>query len=257
MAFGWWTWCRCANLSLVPQLVAQTLGLHPAADQPLMEALVSFIQSKKLLLILDNCEHFREACGQLAKDLLSQAPELAILTTSTIALAIVGETLYPVSGLAWPTDSAAKQDTLKSLMQYDAIRLFVERAHAISPNFTLTPENAGATVEICRRLDGLPLALELASARMNILTVQDITARLNDRFALLKSDQRSGLEIPSPHPARTIDWSYALLPEDEKVLLRRLAVFEGGCTLEYHRSHLRRRWDYLRTNIGWDFLTCE
>ncbi len=218
--------------ALVPQLVVEVLGLRPTADQPLLETLLSFVRSKQLLLILDNCEHLREACAQLAQGLLSQAPDLRILATSREPLAIAGETIYPVSGLAWPSVNAKLEDNPQDLMQYDAVRLFVERARAISPNFNLTSENARSTVEICRRLDGLPLALELASARVNVLTVQEIAARLNDRFALLTSGQRRGHE-PRHHTLRAaIDWSYALLTADEQILLRRLAVFEAGCTLD-------------------------
>jgi non-specific serine/threonine protein kinase len=224
--------------ALVPQLVTLALGLRPTVDQSPLETLLSFVRSKQLLLLLDNCEHLSEACAQLAQGLLSQAPDLRILATSRVALAIAGETIYQVSGLAWPIfdDEAVREGQirldLQGLMSYDAVRLFVERVCAISPTFNLTSENASPTVEICRRLDGLPLALELASARVNVLTVQEITARLNDRFALLSSGQRRGLE-PRHHSLRAaIDWSYVLLAEDEQILLRRLAVFEAGCTLD-------------------------
>jgi predicted ATPase/DNA-binding CsgD family transcriptional regulator len=222
---------------LVPQLTAEALGLRPNADQPLLKTLLKFVQSKHLLLILDNCEHLSEACALLAQELLSQAPELRILVTSSVALAIAGEAIYLVSGLDWPAfggepmrDGQNRLD-LQELMGYDAVRLFVERARAISPNFNLTSENARPTVETCRRLDGLPLALELASARVNVLTVQEIVTRLSDRFTLLTSSHHRGIE-PRHHTLRAaIDWSYALLPMDEQILLRRLAVFEAGCTL--------------------------
>ena len=164
--------------ALVLQIVAQTLGLRPAADQPLLETMLGFIRSKQLLLLLDNCEHLSEACAQLAYDLLFQAPELRILATSREPLAIAGETIYPVAGLTWPSGQAGLVGRPQDLIRYDAVRLFVERARSISPHFNLTPENAWATVELCRRLDGLPLALELASARANILSVQQIAARL-------------------------------------------------------------------------------
>lgn len=224
--------------ALVPQLTAEALGLRPNSDQPLLETLLKYVQSKQLLLILDNCEHLSEACAQLAQELLSQAPELRILATSSVALAIAGEAIYLVSGLEWPAfrgepvrDGQSRLD-LQELMGYDAVRLFVERARAISPNFNLTSENARPTVETCRRLDGLPLALELASARINVLTVQEIVERLNDRFNLLTSSHPRGIE-PRHHTLRAaIDWSYALLPMDEQILLRRLAVFEAGCTLD-------------------------
>jgi non-specific serine/threonine protein kinase len=224
--------------ALVPQLAAQALGLRPIPDQPLLETLLKFVQPKQLLLILDNCEHLIEACAQLAQELLSQAPALRILATSSVALAIAGETVYLVSGLDCPVISGElvrdeqNRLNLQELMGYDAVRLFVERARANSPNFNLTYENAWSTIETCRRLDGLPLALELASARVNVLTVQEIVTRLNDRFALLTSSQRRGIE-PRHYTLRAaIDWSFMLLPMDEQILLRRLAVFEAGCTLD-------------------------
>jgi predicted ATPase/DNA-binding CsgD family transcriptional regulator len=218
--------------ALVPQLVAQTLNLHPAADQPLLETLLRFLQSKQLLLILDNCEHLNEACAQLAQELLSKAPALRILATSRESLAIAGETVYSVSGLAWPFDNAVLEAKPEDLLQYDAVRLFVERARSVSPDFILTSENAPSTVEICRRLDGLPLALELASARANVLTVQEIVTRLNNRYALLTSTQRRGIEPRHDTLRAAIDWSYTLLPMDEQILLRRLAIFEAGCTFD-------------------------
>ncbi len=125
---------------------------------------------------------------------------------------------------------------LQDLIQYDAVHLFVERARAISPDFNLTPENARSTVETCRRLDGLPLALELASARVNVLTVQEIADRLDDRFNLLISAQRTGYEPRHATLRAAIDWSYALLTVEEQVLLRRMAVFEAGCTLDTAES---------------------
>ncbi|MCJ7556273.1 MAG: tetratricopeptide repeat protein [Gammaproteobacteria bacterium] len=218
--------------AFVPQIVAKVFGLRPSSDQPLLEALQTFVQTKQLLLILDNCEHLREACAQLAQELLSQASKLRILATSREPLAIAGETIYPVSGLAWPSGHTEQEDNPQDLIRYDAVRLFVERARAISPNFNLTAENAQSTVKICRRLDGLPLALELASTRVNVLTVQEITASLNNRLALLISDQRTGIEARHLTLRAAIDWSYTLLPVDEQVLLRCLAVFEAGCTLD-------------------------
>ena len=218
--------------ALVPQLVAQALGLRPTAEQPVTETLRGFARSKQMLLVLDNCEHLREACAQLTQELLSQAPELRILATSRESLAIAGETIYPVTGLAWPTNNAELEDNSQELMQHDAIRLFVERARAISPDYNLNSENAWSTVEICRRLDGLPLALELASVRVNVLTAQEIAARLNDRFSLLISSQRRGFE-PRHHTLRAaIDWSYDLLSIEEQTFLSRLAVFTAGCTLD-------------------------
>lgn len=240
-ADGVW-WVDLAPLhepGLVPQLVAQTLGLRQPPDQPLLESLLNLVRPKQMLLILDNCEHLLAACAQLAQQMLSQASELRILATSREVLAMAGEMVYPVSGLAWPPfgeetvrDGSSSFDPQEDFMPYDAVRLFVERAAAISPNFTLTPDNAWAIVEICRRLDGIPLALELASARVNVLTVQQIATRLDDRFVLLISGQRTAL-VSHHHTLRAaIDWSYALLTAEEQLLFRRLAVFEAGCTLD-------------------------
>jgi predicted ATPase len=222
--------------AFVPQLVAQVFGLRPSADQRLLETLLNFIHSKQLLLILDNCEHLSIACGLLAQELLSQSSELCILATSREPLAIAGETIYPVSGLTWPAVPAKLEENLQDLIQYDALRLFVERARAISPDFKLNLENVGPTVEICRRLDGLPLALELASARVNVLTIQQIADHLNDRFKLLISAQRTGFEARYHSLRAAIDWSYAQLTPKEQALLRRLAVFEAGCTLDTAES---------------------
>ena len=237
---GIW-WVDLASLSdpaLVLQLIVHALGIRPVADQPMMELLISFVSPKQMLLVLDNCEHLIDACSQVVRRLLTNAPSLRILTTSREALAMVGETIYPVSGLAWPVSTGevvqggqSKLD-LQALQGYDAVNLFVERVRAISNNFTITSENAFTILEICRRLDGLPLALELASARVNVLTVQEIAARLDDRFSFLTSGQRAGLE-PRHHTLRaTIDWSYDLLTAEERTFLRRLAVFTTGCTLD-------------------------
>jgi predicted ATPase/DNA-binding NarL/FixJ family response regulator len=221
---------------LVPQLVVEVLGLRLAPDQPRLEALLSFVRSKQLLIVLDNCEHLSAACAQLAQELLFHADELRILATSRETLGIAGERIYPLSGLAWPETRRAEAvpgslDS-QSFLHYDAVRLFVERVRLISPDFSLTSENASAVSEICQQLDGLPLALELASARANILTVHEISARLNDRFALLTSGQRSGLEPRHQTLRAAIDWSYALLTVEEQTLMRRLAVFAAGCTLD-------------------------
>ena len=218
--------------ALVPQMVAQALGLHLAPDQPLQETLQGFTRSKQLLLILDNCEHLTEACAQLARELLSQSPELRILATSREPLAIAGEAIYPVSGLTCPSSHESVEGNPEELMRYDAVSLFVERARAISPDFRLAPGNAAPIGEICCRLDGLPLALELASARVQVLTVHEIAARLNDRFTLLISGQRRGFEARHQTLRAAIDWSYDLLKADEQALLRHMAVFEAGCTLD-------------------------
>jgi predicted ATPase/DNA-binding NarL/FixJ family response regulator len=223
---------------LVPQLVVEALGLHPTPDQPVLESLLNFMRPKQMLLILDNCEHLSAACARFAQQVLSHAPELRILATSREPLGIAGERIYPLSGLSWPAinlEAIRKGQgrlDLQELIGFDAIRLFVERARLFSPDFSLVSENASAVAEVCQRLDGLPLALELASARLNVLTVQEIAARLDDRFALLTSGQRTGLEARHYTLRAAIDWSYALLTAEEQALLRRLAVFAAGCSLD-------------------------
>ena len=223
---------------LVPQLVVEVLGLHSAPDLPVLESLLNFMRPKQLLLVLDNCEHLNTACARFAHQALSHAPELRILATSREPLGIAGERIYPLSGLGWPDlnlEVFQKEQSgldLREIIRFDAIHLFVERARLFFPEFGLVSENALAVAEICQRLDGLPLALELASARLNVLTVQEIAARLDDRFALLTSGQRTGLEARHHTLRAAIDWSYALLSAEEQALLRRLAVFAAGCSLD-------------------------
>ena len=217
---------------LVVQQVVQTLGLQPAPEQPLMDVLAGFVRSKQLLLVLDNCEHLITACAEVAHKLLSQAAGLRILATSREALGVAGEAVYPLSGLAWPSAEAAPTTGTAPPIQYDAVRLFVERAQASVPGFELSAGNAAPVIEICRRLDGLPLALELASAHVKVLSVHEIATQLNQRLDLLSSSARSGRDPRHQSLRAAIDWSYAMLALDEQILLRRLGVFSGGCTLE-------------------------
>jgi predicted ATPase/DNA-binding CsgD family transcriptional regulator len=215
---------------LVVQTIAKVFALPETPDLAPIEQLGAFLQGRHLLLVLDNCEHLIEECARITALLLARCPGLALLATSREPLAISGEVVLRIPPLRFPdpTQPAA----WASLLGYDAVRLFVERAHAVEPSFQLTASNAPAVVEICRRLDGIPLALELASARVSVLTAQELAARLNDRFALLTSGQRSGLE-PRHHTLRAaIDWSYTLLTPEEQMLLSRLAVFAAGFTLD-------------------------
>jgi non-specific serine/threonine protein kinase len=221
---------------LVPQYIAQTFGLRPGSNEGVNELILNFAQSKHILLILDNCEHLITPISQIAQQLLPAATGLNILATSRQPLAVLGEMIYQVQGLALPSPDSALLADLQDLQQYDAIHLFIERARAISPQFTVTPENVLAIVEICRRLDGIPLALELASARVNILTAQQIAARLHNRFALLTARGRTALASHHHTLRAAIDWSYDLLSSKEQTLLRRLAVFEAGCTLDIARA---------------------
>jgi non-specific serine/threonine protein kinase len=217
--------------SFVPLLLMKILDIPHRPEQSALASLLDHLQSKEILLILDNCEHLIADCAQLVGQILSQTAALRILVTSREPLAIVGEMIYPVSGLSLPPTGAGVAGDLRDLMQYDAVRLFVERTRSLLPHFTITTANALSIVKICRQLDGLPLALELASAHTNILSLQEILVRLDDRFALLISRQRSELDPRHRTLRVAIDWSYDLLSPPEQVMLGRLSVFAGGCSL--------------------------
>jgi non-specific serine/threonine protein kinase len=220
-----------ADPALVPQAVAAVLGVQEPPGRPLLGTLAEALRAQQVLLVLDNCEHLLAACATLADQLLRAGPHLEILATSREALAVAGETTWRVPSLAVPADAPASGDGGATLVECEAVRLFVARACAAVPSFTLTERNAGAVGHVCRRLDGIPLALELAAARVRALPVEQLAVRLDDRFRLLAGGSRAAL--PRQQTLRAaVDWSYALLPEAEQVLLRRLAVFAGGWTLE-------------------------
>jgi predicted ATPase/class 3 adenylate cyclase len=214
---------------LVPQSVAFVLGVKEEAGHPVVEALVKYAKDRRLLIVLDNCEHLVQSCAELATQLLQAGPQLKILASSRESLRVAGEATYPVPALAVPDPGT--RTTLPALSQYEAVLLFVDRAAAAHPAFQLTEQNAAAVADICQRLDGIPLALELAAARVRTLSVEVIAARLTDRFRLLSGGNRTAM--PRQQTLRAlIDWSYDLLTEHERALLRRLAVFAGGWTLE-------------------------
>jgi predicted ATPase/class 3 adenylate cyclase len=199
---------------ILPAL-AQTIGVQEFPPVPLSVSLIDYLRDKQLLLLLDNCEHLIEACARLADDLLHQCAGLKILASSREALGIAGEISYHTPSLA---DS-------------ESIRLFVERAQAAHPKFTLTDSNASSVAQICSRLDGIPLAIELAAARTKLLSPEQIASRLDDRFRLLVGGSRTAL--PRQQTLRAlIDWSYDLLSSEEQQLLRMASVFAGGWTLE-------------------------
>lgn len=213
---------------LVPQAVAKTIDVHEVPNQSLIETLALDVQKKQMLLVLDNCEHLIVACAQLADRLLSNAKNLKIITTSRESLDILGETVWLVPSLALP--DPRESSGIRVLSKYESVRLFVERTTAIKPQFILTDQNAASIVQICRRLSGMPLAIELAAARVRMMSVDEIASRLDDRFDLLTSGSRAAL--PRHQTLRaTIDWSYDLLNESEKLLFQRIAVFAGGFTL--------------------------
>ena len=206
--------------------VAQQLEVREGG-RPLLENITDYLRDKHLLLVLDNFEQLVFAASIVA-ELLAAAPQLKILTSSRIALQLHSEREYPVPPLDLPP---AKELSLDELAANESVRLFVERARASTPRFQLTRDNASAVIEICRRLDGLPLALELAAARVKLLPPQAILSRLDDRFKLLTGGAR---DLPSRHQTlrNTLEWSYSLLNEQEKTLYARLSVFVGGFSLE-------------------------
>jgi predicted ATPase/class 3 adenylate cyclase len=213
----------------VPQAVASVLGVKEDAGKPVIEAVLKHIRDRKLLLILDNCEHLAHACAEVAVRLLHAGPNVKVLASSREHLHVTGEALFQVPSLAVPAPD--EKITLTALTQYEAVHFFIDRAVAKLPSFRLTEQNATAVSDICRRLDGIPLALELAAARVRAMSVEKIAERLSDRFRLLTGGDRTAL--PRQQTLRaSIDWSYDLLPEPERALLRRLAVFAGGWTLE-------------------------
>lgn len=217
-----------SNPELVPQAIAAALNLREQPGQSLTDLLKDYLSRKKLLLILDNCEHLIDACAQMASVLLHAAPSLKILATSREALGIGGEAPYPVPSLSLPAPAAVLPD---ALLQYEAVQLFVDRARAVDLHFQLTHKNGSAVGQICQRLDGIPLALELAAARVKGLSVEQIAARLDDRFRLLTGGSRTALPRQRTLQA-AIDWSYRLLMLPEQLVLRRVSVFARGWTLE-------------------------
>jgi predicted ATPase/DNA-binding CsgD family transcriptional regulator len=226
----WWVeLAGIAEQELVPQAVASCLNVREHGERGLTETLVDTLRTKHLLLVLDNCEHLLAACAQLTDQLLRGSPHLQILATSREALRIQGETAWNVPPLSLPPRDPIFDPTV--LTQYEAVRLFVDRAKAVAPDFDLTPHNARAVVQVCRRLDGLPLALELAAARVKVLGVAQIAERLDHALQLLT--RANAVAPPRHHTLRAmLDWSHDLLSVQAQTLLRRLSVFAGGFTLE-------------------------
>jgi predicted ATPase/DNA-binding CsgD family transcriptional regulator len=245
-----------ADGALVPQAVAGVLGVREEAERSLTATLADALRTDHLLLVLDNCEHLIEACAALTDSLLRACPALWILATSRQALGIAGETTFRVPSLslcalpAAPTVPSSSEDenhepvgdsslapgqTDFSAAAPEAVRLFVERARAAVPAFALRDRNVSAVEQICRQLDGIPLAIELAAVRIAVLSPDQIAARLDDRFSLLTGGSRTALPRHQTLLA-LVDWSYDLLDEKERVLLRRLAVFAGGWTLDAAES---------------------
>ncbi len=215
--------------ALVPQAVASVLGVAEEPGRSLTQTLAETLKAKSLLLVLDNCEHLVAACATLAAALLRAGPNLRILATSREPLGVAGETPWRVPSLGLPDPQ--RLPPIETLTDCEAVRLFHERATTILPTFALTHQNAPSVAQVCRRLDGIPLAIELAAARVRALPVEQIARRLDDRFRLLTGGSRTGLAHHQTLQA-AMDWSYDLLTEAERSLLRRLAVFAGGWSLE-------------------------
>lgn len=218
-----------ADPDLVRSAVAAALDVREETGRPLQATLVDVLQNKHLLLILDNCEHLVDACAQTAESLLRAAPHVTIIATSRERLGAAGETSYLVPPLSMP--DVRGEQALEDLVKTEAVRLFIERAASIQPGFSLTPAAAAALTRIVHTLDGIPLAIELAAARVNVLSVPQIAARLQDRFHLLTTGGRTAAPRQQTLQA-TMDWSYDLLSEPERALLRRLSVFAGGFPLD-------------------------
>jgi predicted ATPase/DNA-binding CsgD family transcriptional regulator len=213
----------------IPQSTAYALGLTENPNQSIDDRLIDHLEKKNILLVLDNCEHLVEHCAKFAHDLLATCPDLHILATSRELLHIEGETTWQVPPLSLPEWQAGLP--LKSMLQSEAVELFLDRARLVWPGFTINSQNAVDIVKICRQLDGIPLSLELAAGRMNTLSVQEMVGRIDNTVLWLAGVDRFAPPRQQTLKA-TLDWSYALLQEDEQRFFRRLAVFDGGFTLK-------------------------
>lgn len=214
---------------LIPQTILSAVGVQDQGGNSPLEFLKNYFRDKKSLIILDNCEHLISACARVAETLLNAAPHLKILASSREALGVKGEKTYHVPSLSLP-DPKHPSD-IEGLSQYEAVRLFIDRASLVTPGFIVDKDNAPHIAQICFDLDGIPLALELAAARVKVMSVEQISVRLKHRFRLLAGGVRTAL--PRQQTLRSlIDWSYDLLSANERLLICRLAVFAGGWTLD-------------------------
>jgi predicted ATPase/DNA-binding XRE family transcriptional regulator len=214
--------------ALVPQSVAFVFDIRDMSESPILERLIFALRTKSTLLILDNCEHLLEPCAQLITTLLMTCSDLHILATSRESLGVVGEAAYSIPSLSIPENNNL---SIEKLTEYESIQLFTERANLAFSAFVLTKQNVGTVVDICHRLDGVPLAIELAAARVNMLQVLEILEQLEDSFALLTSNGRTIIQRHQTLHA-SMDWSWGLLTESEQTLMRQLSVFAGGWSLE-------------------------
>jgi predicted ATPase/class 3 adenylate cyclase len=237
---------------LVPSTIAHTFQVHEGGGRPILESLEDYLRDKQMLLVLDNFEQVVGARSVVSR-LVATAPELKVLVTSRSRLHVRGEHEVPVPPLSLPTPS--QLPTAEAITQYEAVRLFIERAVAVKPEFEINNDNAPAVAEICARLDGLPLAIELAAARVKLLPPRAMLARLQSRLNLLVGGER---DLPSRQQTLrgAIDWSYNLLDEEEQMLFRRLSVFMGGSTLQAAEAVCGMRSDEvgMRNNGGQDSI---
>jgi predicted ATPase/class 3 adenylate cyclase len=219
-----------SNPALVTGTVANVFGVREEVGHAFIHTLIDWFKDRELLLILDNCEHLIEACAQFAEVVIHNTPKIRILASSREVLGISGELSWRVPSLSTP-DLHLRIHDIKRLEEYAAVQLFIERARLANRDFAVNAANIQTAAQICTRLDGIPLAIELAAARINVLSVNQIFARLDDRFHLLTGGSRTAL--PHQQTLRTlIDWSYDLLSESERILLCRLSIFAGGWILE-------------------------
>lgn len=220
----WWVdLAPLSDPSLVPAALARVLGIRESPLEPVTETVVRYLASRRVFIALDNCEHLVEACAGLARSLIQGCPAVTLAATSREPLRVEGEVIWAVPPLSLRQDETAAPA--------EAIRLFVDRARASQPRFTLSASNADAVAQICARLDGIPLAIELAAARTRLLTVDQIAEALADRFHLLTGGARTALPRQRTLES-SVDWSHDLLDEGERVVFRRLAVFAGSFTLD-------------------------
>ena len=215
------------DAAAIPEVVATAIGAPPPQGRSVVAGLLDYLQEKQLLLVLDNCEHVIAAVADIVREIAQRCPRVAILATSREGLGVAGERLVVVGSLRVAAEGAVLEAALNS----DAVRLFEQRAAAVRADFTVDEANVGAVLEICRRLDGIPLAIELAAARIRALAPAEIAQRLGERFRLLTGGSRTAVERHQTLRA-AVDWSYDLLDERERTVLRRLAAFAGGFDLE-------------------------
>ncbi|TMB64988.1 MAG: tetratricopeptide repeat protein, partial [Chloroflexi bacterium] len=226
----WWVdLAQITEARLVQNALAAALGVQEVPGQLLVETLKNSLRAKRMLILLDNCEHLVAACAELVNGLLDACPSLSFLATSREPLGVEGEMPWRVPSLTLPDEKAPP--IIESLSQYEAVRLFIERAIAVRPNFQVTNDNAAAVAQICQRLDGIPLAVELAAARTRMMSAEQIAEGLMDRFHLLTGGVRTVLPRQQTLQA-SVDWGYTLLGQDERILLRRLSAFVGSFTLD-------------------------